>query len=41
MIKAEDGKVIIEGRRDKVLAESATVFYVYLKSLFQRKSTKY
>lgn len=39
MIKVEDGKAIIEGRRDKVLAEAATV-YVYLKSLFQRKSTK-
>lgn len=26
MIKAEDGKVIIEGRRDKVLAEVATIF---------------
>jgi hypothetical protein len=25
MIKAEDGRVIFEGKRDKVLAEAATV----------------
>lgn len=40
MIKAEDGRVIFEGKRDKVLAEVASV-YVYLKSPFQRKSTKW
>lgn len=33
MIKAEDGKVIIEGRRDKVLAEAATVLRVLKESV--------
>lgn len=37
MIKAEDGKVIIEGRRDKVLAESATVLRVLKESVSEEE----
>lgn len=29
MIKAEDGKITIEGRRDKVLAEVTTILHVF------------
>lgn len=37
MIKAEDGKVIIEGRRDKVLAEAATVLRVLKESVSEEQ----
>jgi hypothetical protein len=33
MIKAEDGRVIFEGERDKVLAEAATVLRVLKESV--------
>lgn len=37
MIKAEDRKVIIEGRRDKVLAEAATVLRVLKESVSEEE----
>lgn len=37
MIKAEDGKVIIEGRRDKVLAEAATVLHALKESVSEEE----
>lgn len=37
MIKAEDGKVIIEGRRDKVLAEATTVLRVLKESVSEEE----
>jgi hypothetical protein len=39
MIKAEDGKVIIEGRRDKVLAEVTTILHM-LKELVSEEEHK-
>jgi hypothetical protein len=39
MIKAEDGKIIIEGRRDKVLAEVTTILHV-LKGLVSKEEYK-
>lgn len=39
MIKAEDGKVIIEGRRDKVLVEVTTILHV-LKELVSEEEYK-
>lgn len=39
MIKAEDGKIIIEGRRDKVLAEATTILRV-LKELVSEEEYK-
>lgn len=39
MIKAEDGKVIFEGKRDKVLAEATTILHV-LKELVSEEEYK-
>jgi hypothetical protein len=39
MIKAEDGKIIIEGRRDKVLVEVTTILHV-LKELVSEEEYK-
>lgn len=39
MIKVEDGKVIIEGRRDKVLAEVTTILHA-LKELVSEEEYK-
>lgn len=39
MIKAEDGKAIFEGKRDKVLAEAATILHV-LKELVSEEEYK-
>jgi hypothetical protein len=39
MIKAEGGKVIIEGRRDKVLAEVTTILHI-LKELVSEEEYK-
>lgn len=40
MIKVEDGKAIIEGRRDKVLAEAATVLRVLKESVSEEEYKK-
>lgn len=40
MIKVEDGKAIIEGRRDKVLAEAATVLHVLKESVSEEEYKK-
>lgn len=37
MIKAEDGRVIFEGERDKVLAEAATVLRVLKESVSEEE----
>lgn len=39
MIKAEDGKIIFEGKRDKVLAEATTILHV-LKELVSEEEYK-
>lgn len=39
MIKVEDGKVIFEGKRDKVLAEATTILHV-LKELVSEEEYK-
>lgn len=39
MIKAGDGKVIFEGKRDKVLAEATTILHV-LKELVSEEEYK-
>jgi hypothetical protein len=39
MIKAEDGKIIIEGRRDKVLMEVTTILHA-LKELVSEEEYK-
>lgn len=40
MIKVEDGKTIIEGRRDKVLAEAAAVLRVLKESVSEEEYKK-
>ena len=37
MIKAEDGRVIFEGKRDKVLAEVASVLRVLKESVSEEE----
>ena len=37
MIKAEDGRVILEGKRDKVLAEAVTVLRVLKESVSEEE----
>lgn len=37
MIKAEDGRVIFEGKRDKVLAEATTVLRVLKESVSEEE----
>lgn len=37
MIKAEDGRVIFEGKRDKILAEAATVLRVLKESVSEEE----
>lgn len=37
MIKAEDGKIIIEGRRDKVLAEVTTILHVLKETVSEEE----
>ena len=39
MIKAKDGRVIFEGKRDKVLAEATTILHV-LKELVSEEEYK-
>nr|DAX12725.1 MAG TPA: hypothetical protein [Bacteriophage sp.] len=37
MIKAEDGRVIFEGKRDKVLAEAVTILLVLKESVSEEE----